>query len=130
MHHFFSFLCWFKNSKNVFLQAFSRFLTIRVFICICPSIVSGILVTMWRHFSYHLVFRPSLWLTFEGQKQKFAVRSRSNFFSNFGHLFSPFNPVFYSHFKIINYFEIRPKLMFLWCFFHGTIFFAQKFLLI
>ena len=45
----------------------------------------GKLLTMWRHFSYHLVFRPRLWLTFEGQKQKFAVRSRSNFFSNFGH---------------------------------------------
>ena len=53
---------------------------------------------MWRH----LVFRPRLWVTFEGQKQKFAVRSRSNFFSNFGHLFCPFNPVFYSHFKNTN----------------------------
>ena len=51
------------------------------------------------------------------------------FFSNFGHLFSPFNPVFYFHYKNINFFEIGPKLTFLRCFFHGTIFFAQEFLL-
>ena len=70
-------------------------LTIRVFIYICPNIVRGILVTLWRHFSYHLVFPPRLWDTFEGQKQKFAVRLRSNFSSNFGHLFGPFNPVFF-----------------------------------
>jgi len=84
---------------------------------------------MWRCFSFHLVFRPRLWLTFEEQMEKFAVHSRSNFFSNFGHLFSPFNPVFYFHFKNINFFEIRPKLTFLRCFFHGTIFFVEEFLL-
>ena len=29
---------------------------IRIFICIYPNIVRGILVTMWRYFSNHLVF--------------------------------------------------------------------------
>ena len=40
-------------------------------------------------------FRLRLWLTCEGQKQKVAVRSRSNFFSYFGHFSGPFNPVFF-----------------------------------
>ena len=66
--------------------------------------MSGILVTMWRHFSYHLVCRPRLWLTFEGQEQKFAVCLRSNFYFNFGHFLGLFNPVFYFHFKNIIFF--------------------------
>ena len=103
--------------------------SLRVFICICPNIVRGILVTMWRYFSYHLVFWPKLWLTIKGQKQKFAVRLHSNFFSNFGHFSRPFNPVFYFHFKNIIFFKIGQKLTFLQCFFHGTIFLAEKFLL-
>ena len=52
-----------------------------------------------------------------------------NFFSNFGHLFGPFNLVFYSHCKNIHFFEIKPKLMFLGYFFYGAIFFAEEFLL-
>ena len=42
--------------------------------------------------------------------QKFEVRSRSNFLSNFGDFIGPFNPVFHPHFKNINFFEIGPKL--------------------
>ena len=76
-----------------------------------------------------LFFWPRLWLTFEGRKWKFAVRSRSIFFSNFGHLLSPLNPVLYFYFKNINFFKIAPKLTFLQCFFHGTIFLAEEFLL-
>ena len=49
-------------------------------------------------------FRPRLWLTFEEQKRKFAVRSRLIFFSNFGHFSASFNLVFYSHFKNIIFF--------------------------
>ena len=123
--------------------------------CFCPSLVShnlGRKNQMIREISSHCdknsahnvggkyrwkpliffscnPFPAKLWLTFEGQKQKFAVRSRSNFFSNFGHFSSSFNPVFYFHFKNINFFEIGPKLTFLRCFFHGTIFFAEEFLL-
>ena len=74
-------------------------------------------------------FWPRLWLTFEGLKRKFAVRSRSNFFSNLGHFSISFNPIFYSHFKNIIFFQIGPKLTFLRCFFHGTIFLAEEFLL-
>ena len=57
-------------------------------------------------------FPARLWLTFEGQKQKFAVCSRSNFFSNFEHFSSSFNPGFYFHFKNINILKIGQKLTF------------------
>ena len=36
---------------------------------------------------------------------------------------------FYSYFKNINFFKIGPKLTFLQCFFHGTIFLVEEFLL-
>ena len=83
--------------------------------------MSGILVTMWRDFSFYLILWSRLWLTCEGQKKSFAVRWRSNFFTNFGHFLGSFNPVFYSYFKNIGNFKIGPKLIFLRCFFHGTI---------
>ena len=56
--------------------------------------------------------------------QKFKVRSRSNFFSNFGDFTGSFNPVFHFHFKNINFFEIGPKLtlisnIFQWNYFFG-----------
>jgi len=120
--------CWCKielvESWNSLQQASKN---LRVFICICPQHCeqNSCHNVMWRHFSYHLVFRPRLWLTFIGQKQKFAVHSRSNFFSNFGHLFSAFNPILYSHFKNI-YFEIGPNLKFLRCFFSMELFSLRK----
>ena len=101
----------------------------RVFICICPRHCEKNSCHNVKTFLLSSIFQPKLWLTFEWQKQKFAVRLRLNFFSNFGHLFGPFNPVFYFHFKNLNFFEIGLKLTFLWCFFHGTIFFAEEFLL-
>jgi len=58
------------------------------------------------------------------QKQKFEVRSHSNFFSNFGNFIDSFNLVFHSHFKNIIFFVIGPKLTFLsnvfkWNYFFG-----------
>ena len=47
------------------------------------------------------------------QKQKFAVRWRSNFFSSFDQFYTPFNPVFYFELKNIKIFKIEPKLTFL-----------------
>ena len=41
-------------------------LTIRVFICICPQIVSGILDTMWRDFSFRLLW-GTMWEEFFSQ---------------------------------------------------------------
>ena len=74
-------------------------------------------------------FRPRLWLKFKGQKQKFAVRWRWNFFPNFGHFSSSCNPVFYPHFKNIIFLKIESKLTSLRCFFNRTIFLAEEFLL-
>ena len=94
-----------------------------------PNIVSGILVTMWRHFFYRLVFRPKLRLTPEGQNRNFqyvCVR----IFPQILDIFLVYSiQFFFSHFKNINFFEIGPKLTFLQCFFCGTIFSAEEFLL-
>ena len=94
-----------------------------------PHIVSGIPLTLWEGFWLHLGFPRHCCSQYGRQKQKFAVRSRSNFFSNFGDFISSFNPVFCFYFKNINFFEIGPKLTFLRCFFYGTNFFAEEFLL-
>ena len=59
------------------------------------------------------------------QKQNFAVRWRSKFFSIFDHFYSPFNPVFYCELKNIKIFEIGPKLTFLDDVFTGTIFWEE-----
>ena len=60
--------------------------------------------------------------------QKFEVRSRSNFFSNFGDFIGPINPVFHFHFKNIILFEIGPKLTLLSNISNGTIFLEEEFL--
>ena len=59
------------------------------------------------------------------QKQNFAVRWCSKFFSIFYHSYSPFNPVFYCELKNIKIFEIGPKLTFLDDVFTGTIFLKE-----
>ena len=60
------------------------------------------------------------------QKQNFALHWRSNFFSNFDHFYSPFNPVFYCELKNIKIFEIGPKLTFLDDVFYWNYFFGGR----
>ena len=62
-------------------------------------------------------------------KAKICSTFAFDFFSNFEHLFDPFNSIFYFHFKNTNFFEIWPKLTLLRCFFRGTIFSVEEFLL-
>ena len=61
-------------------------------------------------FAFALQIRLTICSQSPHNMQKIEVRSRSNFFSNFGDFIGPFNPVFHFHFKNINFFEIGPKL--------------------
>ena len=58
-----------------------------------------------RSFPTSFRFALTLLLTICSQSahnvQKFEVRSRSNFFSNFGYFIGPFDPIFHFHFKNI-----------------------------
>ena len=96
-----------------FIQEYSQKVSSFRFV---PHIMSGILLTLWEVFRLHLDLPQLCRSQSAHNMQKFEVRSRSNSFSNLGDFISPFNPVFYSHFKNINFFEIRQKLTFLLCF--------------
>ena len=57
--------------------------TLRVFICICLDIVSGILVTTWRYFSYHLVFPAQIVTHIWREKVKVCSTFAFEFFLKF-----------------------------------------------
>ena len=104
----------------------------------------------WKIKGIHLYLPPTLWTEFlsqwedislsiwfsgpdcdshlKGKSKNFQYVRVPSFLSTFGHLFSPFNPVFILISKKF-FFEIGPKLTFLRCFFHGIIFFVEEFLL-
>ena len=128
-------ICMLGENNLIFIKSCHKYFRkvywniLRVFICICPNIVRGILVTMWRYFSSLLVF-PAQILTHNWRaKAKICSTFAFEFFSNFGHFSSLFNQVFYFHFKNMNIFKFEPKLTYLQCFFHRTIFLAEEFLL-
>ena len=115
---------WFMyNLIQVFpLYIQLRRLTSQRMLCIYSLTCPKTLLACWMRL--HLDLASTLWLTMWTAKAKFAVRWRSNFFSNFDHFYSPFNSVFYLELKTIKIFKIEPKLMFLhdvfsWNYFFG-----------
>ena len=98
--------------------------TLSVFIQICPPHCERNSAHNVRRFPPPFSLCPTLLVITWKANQKIAVRIRSNFFSNFDHFYSPFNPVFYFELKNIKIFKIEPKLtflhdVFLWNYFFG-----------
>ena len=84
--------------------------TIRVFICICPNIVSGILVTMWRYFSYHLVFPAHIVTHIWRAKAKICSTFAFEFFLKFWTFVESIQSSFLFSFQKYKFFWNRTKI--------------------
>jgi len=118
------------HALSMSLFMWSMWVSIRVFITVCP-----------RHCERNSCHNVKIFLLpsgFPAQIVTHIWRAKGKICSTFAFEFFSQNLIiclihsiqfFYFHFKNINFFVIEQKLKFLRCFSHGTIFFAQEFLL-
>ena len=101
-----------QTLKGHFWASFEKFWfeTLRVFICICPNIVSGILVTMWRYFSYHLVFPAQIVTHNWRAKAKICSTFAFEFFLKFWTFVGSIQSSFLFSFQKYKFFWNRTKI--------------------
>ena len=85
-------------------------LTLRVFICICPNIVSGNLVTMWSYFFYHLFFLAQIVTHIWREKAKICSTFAFKFFLKFWTFVGSIQSSFLFSFQKYNFFWNRTKI--------------------